>query len=146
MQINLSRALRLKKRFIERVQGVEKKIRSGNSVLEGNELADTTALLNLRDKYVSQLVDLKLKIQKATLPIMPQILLLAETKAEIVFLNSVSTVKGIVEGYSEKVMTYSVSMSQDQIEERVISLQNKIDDYQTQIDKFNNETKIEVEE
>lgn len=141
--INLSRALRLKKKLIEKVRKAEQEIQSNNSFLIGNTPEyDVQVLYETRQKLIKQLVSLKIALQQATMPIMQNILELAETKAEIVFWQRVDTTFGIQRDYGDHTPEYSAVFRKSQVDSKVADLQDKIDQIQTRIDDYNASTNI----
>ena len=146
--MNLSRALRLKKRIVENIRKLEKDIQAQNSVLKPNAGEEHSKSIRdkfaLRQKYVSQLVNLKQQIQTATAPIMDLVLTLAEVKAEIAFWQAVNTAHGLQERQWGDMppLEYVAVYSRSEVDEAVANLQNNIDTLQTKIDNFNATTTL----
>ena len=144
--MTLSRALRYKKRLVERIGKVEKDIQSANSYrVENTPEVDVQASLAQRTELVAQLVSLKLKLQAATAPIMETILNLAEKKAEISFWQSVDTKRGIHQDQwgDSPAVEYDSTFSRNFVDERIFEIQNEIDQLQTQIDAHNASTEVQ---
>jgi len=148
-QMTLSRALRYKKRLVEKIRKCESDIQTNNSHLaENTPEVDVQGTYTNRQKLVAQLVALKMALQQATAPIMNLILELAETKSEIVFWQRVDTTFGMQrDRWSEVAPTeYVATYRKSWTDAKVVELQDKIDQLQTQIDAFNNETTISFTE
>lgn len=146
-KMTLSRALRYKKRVIETIRRLETDVQENNSRVEGETRdADPDLCLKRRASWVKHLVDLKLKIQEATRPIQRLVLELAETKAEISFMQRISTVSGMHRPRyrDETAVNYEAVIRKPQIDATIIALQDRIDSLQTQIDNHNAETTIEI--
>ena len=144
--MTLSRALRYKKRLVERIGKIERDIQNSNSYrVENVPEIDVNVALAQRTELVSQLVSLKLKLQAATAPIMEMILNLAEKKAEISFWQSVDTKRGIHQDQwgDAPAVEYNSTFSRNFVDERIFEIQNQIDQLQTKIDAFNASTEIQ---
>lgn len=146
-KMTLSRALRYKKRVIERIRKFESDVQENNSKVEGEARdVDPTLSIQLRESWVNHLIDLKLKVQEATRPIQRLVLELAEAKAEISFYRGISTVHGMHRPRyrDEAAVKYEAVIRKPEVDSAVSALQDKIDDLQTQIDNHNAETLIEI--
>lgn len=146
-KMTLSRALRYKKRVLERLRSAESDVQSYNSVVDGAEReVDVNKKLAERGALVQHLIELKLALQDATRPIMPLVFELAETKSEISFWQRISTVHGKVRSHyrDEAETSYNALIRKPQVDEKVKELQERIDALQTKIDAHNADTTIEI--
>lgn len=145
-KMTLNRALRWKKRVIETIRKYENNVRTGNSIISGNEReVDVVQSYENRTLWVTHLKALKLTIQDATRPIMSLILELAEIKAEITFVNGVSTQHGkCTTGYSDTEQVFDARLRKSWVDAKVADLQRRADELQTLIDEFNGKTQIEI--
>lgn len=145
--MTLSKALRWKKRAIEKLRKFETEVQSNNSHAEGEEPeVDVQNSLNKRREWRDHLIALKLQLAKASEPIRHKIFTLAETKAEISFLQGVPSNHGKVRSRyrEESDVTYVATIRKTELEAMIQGLQDKIDLLQTEIDAFNAETVLEV--
>ena len=145
--MTLSRALRYKKRVLERIRSAESDVQSYNSVVDGAvREADVSERLQERSRLVDHLIELKQALQDATRPIMPLVFELAETKSDISFWQRISTVHGKVRAHyrDEAETEYNAIIRKPQVDEQVRSLQDRIDSLQTKIDAHNADTTIEI--
>ena len=152
MQLTLSRALRYKKRVIEKICNIESDIQTYNSIIEGTEVeVDVNELLKQRTDLKRYLINFKLTVQEATRPIQKEILELAEAKSDISFYKRLPTDHGkqVMQpryGMTEATENTFVATIRKDEKERVISqLQDKIDELQTTIDAHNANTTITVD-
>jgi hypothetical protein len=146
-KMTLSRALRYKKRVVEKIRLFESDIQNSNTIVDGEERdVDVRLALKQREAWVRHLVDLKLTIQQATQPIQRLVLELAEAKSEIAFLQRVGTQHGTQQSrYSgEPSLKYVSEIRKQERDKMVSTLQDEIDKIQTKIDAHNAETTIEV--
>ena len=147
MKMTLSKALRWKKRAIEKIRKFEVEVQSNNSHIEGEEQeVDVQNSLNKRSEWVLHLVALKLQLMKASEPIRHKIFALAEAKAEIKFFQGIPVNHGKTRGrYREEAdVTYVATIRKAEQDANIQTLQDKIDLLQTEIDAFNAETILEV--
>lgn len=146
-KMTLSRALRYKKRVVEKIRQFESDVQNSNTIVvgEGREV-DVRLALQQRAAWVKHLVDLKLAIQTASQPIQRAVLDLAETKSEIAFLQRVGTQHGTQQSrYSgEPSLKYESEIRKQERDKMITALQDRIDTLQTLIDAHNAETRIEV--
>ena len=130
-KMTLSRALRYKKRVIEKIRKFESDVQENNSKVEGEARdVDPALSIQLRESWVKHLIDLKLKIQEATRPIQKLVLELAETKAEISFYRGISTVHRMHRPRyrDEAAVKYEAIIRKPEVDSAVTTLQDKIDD------------------
>ena len=146
-QMTLARALRYKKRVIETIRRLEQDIDCNNSKVEGEEReADVRLSLMQRSAWVKHLVELKLALQAKTRPIQRLVLELAETKAEIVFLQRLTVQHGTQQSHyrDEPSFKFTAMIRKGERDKMVQDLQDRIDSLQTQMDAFNMENMLEV--
>jgi hypothetical protein len=146
-KMTLSRALRYKKRVIEKIRKFESDVQESNCKVEGEARdVDPAICLKQRAIWVNHLVDLKLAIQEATRPIQRLILELAEAKANIGFLQRIPTTHGSQRPRyrDEASVKYEAVIRKSQVDSSVASQQDVIDNLQTKIDLHNAETVIEI--
>lgn len=143
--MTLSRALRYKKRVVENIRRLEEDVQSNNCTVDGEERnSDVRLSMNQRASWVTHLVDLKLTIQAATQPINRLVLELAETKAEISFVQRINVTHGLSQSRfrDEASINYKAEIRRPEKDTLVTKLQDRIDDLQTRIDVHNAETTI----
>lgn len=146
-KMTLSRALRYKKRVVEVIRSCEMDVQTNNSRAKGEERdVDVGQALARRSALVTHLVEVKMALLKATLPIQARIFALAELKAEISFLQRIDVTHGMVRSRyrDEQSVEMEAVVRKAQRDARIKALQDQIDQYQTEIDVFNNETTIEI--
>lgn len=147
MEMTLSRALRYKKRIIEKIRKLESDIQSNNSVVEGEEReADVKLCMKQREVWTNHLIDFKLALQEATRPIQRLVFELAETKAELSFIQRIPTQKGQVRGRyrDEPNMTYVAEFTKKDVDAKTEELQKRVDELQTKIDAHNATTNVKL--
>ncbi len=146
-KITLSRALRYKKRVLERLRSAESDVQTYNSLAAGAvREVDVMEKIKEREKIVLHLLDLKIAMQDATRPIMPLVFQLSETKSEIAFWQRIPTVHGKVRAHyrDEAETEYWAIIRKNEVDEKVCKLQDRIDALQTRIDAHNASTSIEI--
>ena len=72
------------------------------------------------------------------------ILRLSELKSKIVFLQGINTTEGKVSNYEEKDVEYSVVYDKLFVREQIELCEQKIDEIQDELDKFNHTTIIDA--
>ena len=147
MKMTLSRALRYKKRVVEKVRKLEGDIQAFNSRISGAvEPVNVVDCLLSRKKSIEHLLELKVALQKATAPIMPKILELGELKSEIRFLSGLNVTEGKQpQRYMEAEPTfYVVTINKKERDKLITELEGRIDELQSEIDLHNAKTEIEL--
>ncbi len=149
-RINLSQALRLKKRTKELIAKVTQSIQTYNSVLrdEGSREIDVHRALHFRDKLKAYLVDLKLLLQEASRPIGREILEVSELKDRISFLQKLNVKHGKVvsEGYHPTELIYDAAIRKNEVDKMCTDAQKQLDTLYSKIDEFNSTHFVEVDE
>lgn len=151
--MTLARALTYKKRVAERLSQVEENILIANSVIAGTEReVDVDALIQERRRLVGHMIDLKLKIMRATDPIRGLILSLAEFKSENEFYQRITTTHGAITnpygrfGEGAAIITYDAVVRKSDVDELTRKNNANIDQTQEEIERHNYNTKITVED
>lgn len=139
MKMTLARALKYKKRVIERINKLSEKIKTTNSYLVVNgPVAATAVLLEDRNRLVEHLMAVKLAIVTGNRPIEAKIMLIPEPKGRIAFLKGIDTKTGKeMYGYREGSVEYAAQISQVQVDDMVAETEKWIDKTQEEIDKHN---------
>jgi len=146
LRINLAKALKVKNRIAGRIAKLDADIKTYNSVAEGQERLDVKGLFESRDTLVKHLVDLKVAINAANLPVQRLIYELAELKAKIDVFSKLNTQHGkAVEGFSGTVVDYVAQYRKETVDREIRSLEREIDRIQDRLDGFNHETTILVD-
>ena len=150
MQVTLARALKLKKRIIERIEKYEEDITLSNRIIVGNiRDIDVNETMRLKKNLKDILINLKVKIHEAGAPIRHEIFTLSEIKSDINFLKAIPTDHGKVFRRNvlmdEGDVEYSVILTKADIDKDIKTLQSNIDSLQFDIiDKYNSVTMVEV--
>jgi hypothetical protein len=149
-RINLSQALRLKKRTKELIAKVTQSIQTYNSVLrdEGSREIDVHRALQFRDQLKAYLVDLKLVLQEASRSIGREILEVSEIKDRISFLQRLNVKHGKVmtEGFHAKEVAYDAAIRKSEVDKMCLEAQRQLDALYAKIDEFNSTHFVEVGE
>mgnify|MGYP006283693715 CR=1 FL=1 len=144
--ITLHKALKLKNRLIQRLNECSNLIRSNNSVIVGNERdCDVKEQLERRRSLSTRLVQLKINIEKASMPIRDKILLQSEMKDEIKLLKQLDCTQGKKSerwgsGPAEE---YEACISDAVRRQMTSGLEDQIDALQDEINSFNISTMVE---
>jgi len=145
--MKLYKALKLKKKLVGEIAKLKSQIQSKNSYLisTSNVLKyDVREIEKELDAKLTELVDLKLSMYRANLPIQKTIFDLTETKGLLAFWTSVSVTEGEqLLGYSDTtVRQYGVCIDEVERDQKVKILQTKIDTMQEELDTFNYTTEL----
>lgn len=142
--MNLTKALKAKKKLVKQIDEFYNRFASSNSVEEGSKPA-YSAEENYEkwNNAVNELIALKTKIQLANAPIADKIFKLGELKSVAAKLKRVETKEGISrDRYSEKTVTYTAWMNQIGKDSAIEHLEDQIETLQEEIEAFNALTKI----
>tara|TARA_Y100000034_G_scaffold117749_1_gene157567 strand:+ start:16962 stop:17423 length:462 start_codon:yes stop_codon:yes gene_type:complete len=144
-KMTIAKALRYKKRVVSRISKLEADIVANNSVVEGGEREiNVSAALAQRGDTVSHLITVKLAISSASAPIQRMILECAESKSQIAFLSRVPVQHGLQsDRWQEQTTTYEAELRKAERDAKVLELEDRIDELQSQIDSFNNANHVE---
>src|SRR5258707_15203720 len=101
VEITLAKALKLKNRLAGRLAKIDTDLQAYNSVQVGSDQPDIRALYAERAILVARLIDLKVAIQAANVPMQRTICEMGEQKSLIALLAKLNTKHGSsVEGYA----------------------------------------------
>ena len=149
MQITLARALKIKNILAGKVQKLQNRLTSENSVSEGKSRSDVREVQYKLAEAVRHLVDLKLKINTANTNIQQLIYMIAENKSALTFWGGVSTLDGdsgqVHYGTSVKEI-YNAVIKEPEKEKIIADLEGEIESQQERIDQHNFNTFVEVNE
>ncbi len=146
MQVNLSRALKLKNRVVHRLAQLDALIATYNSTAEDNQEYDVRELYKLRTDLAAKLVQLKVAVNAANQPIQHLIFQLAEYKSLVAMLNKINTRHGAtVEGYSGVRISYVAQLRKPDVDREVRRVEQEIDRIQDELDQFNHKTPIQID-
>lgn len=146
LQVNLSRALKVKNRVVHRLSQLDTLITTYNSTAEDNQEYDVRELYKSRMVLAANLVQLKVAINTANQPIQHLIFELAECKSLVATLNKINTRHGAtVEGYSGVRVTYVAQFRKPDVDREVRRVEHEIDRIQDELDRFNHQTLVHVD-
>jgi hypothetical protein len=146
IEVNLSRALKLKNRVVHRLSQLDTLITTCNSTPEDNQEYDVRELYKARMIVAAKLVQLKAAINAANQPIQHLIFELAECKSLVAMLNKINTRHGaIVEGYSGARVVYTAQLRKPDVDREVRRAEQEIDRIQDELDRLNHKTLIRVD-
>lgn len=148
MKITLAKALKLKNRLTKKLVDTRNEVTANNEIMVGNTRSvDVNKRMELAEKVQDAIINLKTAINAANMPITPIILLNAELKGEIVFLNSIPRREGkqVAHSYVEnRTIEYESTINTQTISALVTSLEDSLDKNQDEIDRHNHVTMIDV--
>lgn len=146
-RLNIAQCLKLKNRLVQLYTTTFQRFESCNSMVEtrfnrteAESLWDRIALIN------AALIDLKVSISGATIPVRKDIFGLSELKGLAVKLPSINTFSGEKEkGYNlDKTEKHLAFLDEKAMLFLIKTVRNKIDEAQDRLDIFNATTFIEV--
>jgi hypothetical protein len=142
--MKLYKALREKNLLVGKIKELSMKIHRNNTIISGNEFDyDILELMTERDVIMSDLINLKLKIHKATIPAIESIYTLAELKAKSQMLQGIPTESGtITERFGDGVIEKVRILSPKDLEKLRKEIVIQIGKIQDQLDVFNHQTDI----
>lgn len=142
--MNLSQALKAKKKILKEISELQSKIKDNNSVMEGSPVYyKTRDLMETLNEKIGELTKLKISIQTANIPILGKMYEMAELKSHVQFLRRIDTKEGKrLERFQEKIIEYVSEYKIDEIDRMVKEAEEKIDSLQEEIDQFNHSTHI----
>lgn len=145
--INISQALKLKKRLANQLSKLDSRICEFNSYASEAPDYDVKKLYAMRMVMAERLVELKVAISEANRPIQKSIFEVAECKALIGTLANLDTKHGPqAEGYSGAIQNYVAQFGKRDVDREVRKIEREIDRIQEELDQFNFKTKIEINE
>lgn len=148
--MKLYKALKLRKKLIGEITQLKAKIQRNNSYMEGSLNPEKHNVPKMYEELlnkIEELIDVKYVINEANREIQTRIYRLAEYKALIVFLNSMSTIEGMQEsgGYgSSALREYKAQIDEETRNKYVAEFQNRVDSIQEEIDTYNYTTNISL--
>jgi hypothetical protein len=146
IQVNLSRALKLKNRVVHRLAQLDTLITTYNSTAEDNQEYDVRELYKSRMDLPAKLIQLKVAINRANQTVQHLIFELAERKALVAMLNKMNTRHGTVaEGYSGVRVSYVAQVRKPDVDREIRRIEQEIDRIQDELDRFNHKTLIDVD-
>lgn len=147
VQINLCRALKLKNRLASRLSRLDSLIVGHNSTVRDFSEFDVRQLYTRRMLLAEQLVELKVQISEANRPIQKQIFEAAECKSACTMLGRIDTKHGPhAEGFGQNLQEFAAQFRKTDINRETRKIENEIDRLQDELDQFNYQTKISVDE
>lgn len=144
--MNLTKALKQKKKLAKLAEGYWQKFAAENSHLQGTERNySAEEMYNKWLETTNTLIDLKVKIQKANAPILQDIYRMAEIKGFIQRLRRVETRSGtFTVGYGNPPQTqeFEAFLNTVQVDKIVEAWEEEIEQLQEKIEAHNAITKI----
>lgn len=142
--MNLTKALKIKKKLIKNIDENFNRFHIYNSVKEGDEVVyDAQESYTNFIHLTNELIVLKTKIQKANQPIVGKIFEMAELKNQIKKLRGVSTNNSVVKDrYSDSNSKYVATINKLQMDKIIESFEEKIETLQSEIESYNAVTLI----
>ena len=142
--MNINQALKLKNKLVSEINEQFGIAKSFNSIEKGNvrrysviESLDNSANL------IEELVDLKVKIQKANLPVLEKIYTMSELKSYVSELKKIPVDEGLVYSrYGSSQENKEVEVNVSEIRELIKLAESKIQNIQDELDIFNATTQI----
>jgi hypothetical protein len=145
VEITLAKALKLKNRLAGRLAKLDGDFENYNSLPAGTDRPDLKELYVVREALVAQIVQLKVALNSANQPIQQIIFELAEAKSLIALLAKTSTKHGrIVDAYHDSAIEYIAQFRKSDVDREVRRLEIAVDQYQEQLDSFNNRTVVGI--
>ena len=155
MEITLAKALVIKNRIAREIKNLMNEAATCNIYIAGKKPdVSAKAAFNEACELSEKLVSLKVKIEGANANIRKEIFMLGELKGRLSFLKTLNVDtgtyvgggnRGLIWGDSQDTdVDYEASMSRAYVNEKIKSIQNKIDNLQDELNKYNLITKINV--
>jgi hypothetical protein len=148
--MTIARALKEKNRIAGRLNTVRTRIANYNSceITNNKRPFDIEELFQENKKLEENLVAIKAGISRANAGIVDKINKLGEIKAEITWLNNVSTREGkyTENGYGGKIeREFTAVISANKIVQETEALQKECEDLQDEIDAYNASHSVDIE-
>lgn len=143
-QINLCRALKLKNRLANRLARLDQQIATHNSSIKDYSEYNVRELYKSRMLLAEQLVQLKVDISSANLPIQKPIFEVAECKALCAMLNRINTQHGPHTSGYDAIQEYAAQFRKPDVDKEIRKVEKEIDRLQDVLDQFNFETRITI--
>lgn len=143
--MKLSKALRVKNQLIHKINKLQRNILKYNSYNANNKPKwDVIALMEEQQHMVTKLLELKTAISLANRPIVQLLHHVAETKAQIKFLNDLPIKQGVLkESYSEKEYTFECFIDEISKATRIDTLTESIYTIEDTLAKHNASVEID---
>lgn len=140
--MNITKALKLKKKLIKKAEAAYNRFSKYNSV-DINAETPYNAMKAYQEwiDLTNELIDLKTKIHLANAPVYGKIFRMSELKSLISQLKRVSTTSGKVRTYGEEVVM-TAAMTLVQCDELISQFEMEIDTLQDELEAHNALTKI----
>ena len=143
--MTLAKALKRKNRLTQKISNLQQEIQRENSVrADDPRKIKVEDLMKELDERINELIKLKIVVFIASTPMRENILRLSELKSQITFLQGISTAEGKINSYGEEPVEYTVVYDKVWVKNIVESCEQKIDDIQEELDKFNHTTSVEI--
>jgi hypothetical protein len=150
MKLTLSKALRYKKRVIQKIATIDQRLSSCVTAEVSKEYKfDFSELMVERQVYTEHLVLLKRAIQEANLPILKKIYELSELKTRINLLKRLNLEPsnyGRMYGSNAVEVEYKTQLSEIDRDNMIETLCDEIESIQDDINHYNNTTEITVKD
>jgi tetratricopeptide (TPR) repeat protein len=149
-KVTLAEALMVRKKYETALAKASKAISTFNRDLKQDVVNRATEAYEAYKKYQAALIDIKCVLDEASLPIRNKIYTLSELKGEIKVLGSINTTE--YEAPNRYLQTdaqpikHELMMTYEQVNSKVSALEAQIEELQTEINKFNYQTLVEINE
>jgi hypothetical protein len=142
--MTLAKAMKKKNRLAQKIAKLQQEIiRENSDRVDNPRKIDVKKLMIELEGAIQELITLKVKIFEASAPVRKDIFKLSELKSSIIFFSSINTQEGKVDNYgTDKVTEFSAIFDKIWVKEKVKAFENKIDEIQDRLDKFNHTTEI----
>ena len=143
--MKLAKALKLKNKKLKEYKSTLMKVVQNNSYdVDNKPIYNSTNLYNESVELLKDYLELKTAIHTSSEPIRFKIFQLGEVKSLLNVINGLDTKSGVYkEGYREITLrTYESSISEEEKNEKVKTLENTIELLQDEIDTFNATTEL----
>jgi hypothetical protein len=149
--MKLFKALKLKNKLVGEIANKKNLFLENNSFIEGQtKYYDSIKVLAEIEQYTKDLLNLKMAINTANIPIWKDIFNLSEAKSILSSLNSLTTTEGIIkhrQGFVGEVTNeYTVSINELKKNELIAKYEKIIEETQDKIDIFNHVTECNIKE
>lgn len=140
--MNISKALKRKKKLTTEIEKIKGLIQSSNNYTEPNKpVYDVTSLIINLDSKTTELVDLKSKLAITNIGINSSIYLMAELKGKVSTLKNTSTSESVQYSGEREIIRKSIINTVD-MDEMIVDLEKQIEELQDKIDYYNQTTNI----
>lgn len=143
--MNIKQALKARNVLVTELNELYNLIRQNNSYVVGNPRHFNVAELMVEaNTKLVELVELKMNIHKANIPVHGLIFLLSELKTKVNQYKGISTTEGKqTNRYSqEEPVMFEVEFNVKQVKDFIKSNENRINEIQDELDTFNSITQV----